>query len=238
MNRIQAILTVTLILAGPAWTGLASNESNRQITKVYDVKWRKAGDLASLLRGFPHTRVNPNNRPFNTITVLAPPDQHLIFQELIRKYDTPPKQVLFEFYILGAKRDGEGTKNGLPANIRDVVEDLSALTKYQKFEVFGHPMITVGEGGGNSLSLKTKAHFVLEIGGVRVVPGPDRTSIVVDRFQFGAEGAEITASIATPFVAASGETLVIGTSHVSNSSDLSDAVIVVVTPTVLESPSP
>ncbi len=38
----------------------------------------------------------------------------------------------------------------------------------------------------------------------------------------------------TPFVAASGETLVIGTSHVSDPSEIGDAVIILVTPTVLE----
>lgn len=42
------------------------------------------------------------------------------------------------------------------------------------------------------------------------------------------------ASLTTPFVAASGETLVIGTSHVSDPSEIGDAVIILVTPTVLE----
>lgn len=293
MNRMQAILSVNLVLAAPAWTELAQAQAqgSELITKVYEIKWRKAEDLASLLEGFADTAVNPEqlanrlqlikklptakgvamlmegneavpsplkgvNSAFNTITVSATSDQHLIFQELIRKYDTPPKRVVFEFYILSATREGEGTRNGLPAPIREVLEDISSLTMYRQFEVLGSPVITVSEGGGNPRSLKTKGQFALEIDGIRVVPAEDRKSIVVDRFQFGAADKKIdekdllkmlainrrhaglsaysAASVVTPFVAASGETLVIGTSHVSDPSEIGDAVIIVVTPTVLD----
>ena len=293
MNRTRVILIVNLFLAGPTGTALVQGQSqgNELITKVYEIKWRKAEDLASLLDGFADTPVNPEqlakrlqlirsqpipkalamlmegneangsrfkgvNSAFNTITVSATPDQHTIFQELIRKYDTPPKRVVFEFYLLSAKRDGAGTKNGLPAPIREVLEDISSLTMYRQFEVLGSPVITVSEGEGKPRSLTTKAQFFLEIDGIRVVRAADRTSIVVDRFRFGAADKKIdekdllqmfamhrghaalsaysAASLSTPFVAASGETLVIGTSHVSDPSEIGDAVIILVTPTVLE----
>ena len=95
----------------------------------------------------------------------------------------------------------------------------------------------------------------MEIEDIRVVPELDRASIVVDKFYFGAAEQTIagdvllrryadkpsaalsaysTASLATPFIVASGETLVIGTSQVSDYSELGDAVIIVVTATVLE----
>ena len=263
MNRIRAILIVNLFLAGPAWTELAQGQPQESelITKVYEVKWRSAKDLASLLAGFVNTTVKGKrptivSNPFNTITVSAAPDQHAFIQELLRQHDTRPKRVLFEFYILGAARRGEGTKNGLPASIQEVVDDISSLTKYRQFEVLSSPVITVTEGGGSPRSLKIKGQFFLEIEGIRVVPELGRASVVVDRFHFGAAdhrashdlimkmyamnrgsaalSASSTASLATPFVAASGETLVIGTSQVSEPSELGDALIILVTPTVLE----
>ncbi len=263
MNKLHAILIVNLFLAGPAWDELAQGQSqaSKLITKVYEIKWRKAEDLASLFNTLPGSR-DHGKRPavvsnaFNTITVSAPPEQHGIVKELLRQHDIPPKRVLFEFYILGASRDGEGTKNGLPAPIQEVVEDISSLTHYRQFEVLASPVITVSEGGGNPRSLKIKGQFFVEIEGIRVVPELDRASIVVDKFHFGAADKKIandfllrmyamgrgsgnlsaysTTSLTTPFIAASGETLVIGTSQVSDSSELGDAVIIVVTPRVLE----
>ena len=290
MNRKRAILIVNLFLVGSAWTELAPGQpqASELITKVYEIKWRTADDLASLLGSFPHTTVMRQQGKgsltaeepvankmanatgsgqhiigvsdvFNTITISAPPEQHLIFQELIRKHDTPPKRVLFQFYVLGARRQGEGTKNGLPASIQAVVDDISSLTQYRRFEVLGSPVITVNEGGGDPHSVAIKGKAILEVSGIRVVPAPDKTSIIVDKFRFeaGYEGldntllfrfpgvtqrapslAELarfsTASIVTPFVAISGETLVVGTSHLSDTSELGDAVIIVVTPRVLE----
>lgn len=280
MNRMPAIFTVNLVLAGLAWTELAQGQpqASELITKVYEIKWRKAEDLATLLAGFPDIRGNREQRSerrpranvsighrvtgiskaFNTITISAPPTQHHIIQELIHKYDTPPKRALFQFYILGAKLHGEGTTNGLPASIKEVVQDIASLTRYRQFEVLGSPVITVSEGGGNkqSSNSKIKGRFVLEVAGMRVVSAPGKTSVVVDKFRFEATDKKIdkdillslsainktsaavsaysTASLATPFIADSGETLVIGTSHVGDSSELGDAVIVVVTPTVFE----
>ena len=263
MNRMQAILIVNLFLAGAARDELAQGQSHasKLVTKVYEIKWRKAEELASLFNTLPGSRDHGKHpavvsNAFNTITVSAPPEQHGILTELLRQHDIPPKRVLFEFYILGASRDGEGTKNGLPAAIQEVVEDISSLTNYRQFEVLGSPVLTVTEGGENPRSLKIKGQFFMEIEGIRVVQELDRASIVVDRFYFGAADMKIdsdfllrnfamkrgsaalsaysTASLTTPFAAASGETLVIGTSQVSDSSELGDAVIIVVTPRALE----
>ena len=263
MNKLHAILIVNLFVAGPAWDELAQGQpqASEWTTKVYEIKWRKAEDMATLLETLPGptargTLPTEVSNAFNTITVSASSEEHRTIQELLRQHDIPPKRVLFEFYILGASRDGEGTKNGLPAPIQEVVEDISSLTRYRQFEVLASPVITVSEGGGNPRSLKIKGQFFLEIEGIRVVPELDRASIVVDKFHFGAADKKIandfllkmyamgrgsgnlsaysTTSLTTPFIAASGETLVIGTSQVSDSSELGDAVIIVVTPRVLE----
>src|SRR2546428_3585403 len=100
-----------------------------RVPRIYEIRSRKAEDIAELLRPLYVTGVP--NQTFNTLTIRAGESEHTRIAELIHKYDVPPKMIEFQFYILKGNRSGTGMKDGLPENIKKVINDIASLTRYQ-----------------------------------------------------------------------------------------------------------
>ena len=77
---------------------------------MYQIKWRNAVEITGVLAGFVGARLSASNA-FNTITVTTDPDvDQAVFQNLIQKYDVPPRTVEFQYYLIKASAPGQGLK--------------------------------------------------------------------------------------------------------------------------------
>ena len=249
MNK--ALWLLLLVMTDVPLRAQESKSDMLPVREIYEIKWRKADDIAQLLKGFVRGNVGVS-RAFNSITVEARPGEQTFAAELIRKYDTHPRKVGFQFHILKALRTGGGIEDGLPPAIQEVIKDIASLTRYQRFELLSSPMITANEG--NALS-GLSGHVILEMTGIRVVYSDQKEDvrIVVDEFRFetrapvstnlaatlalgGKEPRGATlASFQTSFSVADEETIVLGSSEIGEAKhEFGDAVIVVVTSHVID----
>src|SRR5207247_10166094 len=110
---------------------------------------------------------------------------HTLLQNLIQKYDVPARTVEFQFYLIKAMAAGEGLKDGLPDEIKKVVSDVAALTRFKSFELLDSPVVRASEGKEIDISGKGTYFYSLELGGrgVSIVTTDEKKQqILVDRF--------------------------------------------------------
>ncbi len=237
--------------SGKAETTQQNPDGPPYFAKIYEIKSRKAFEIAEVLQGFYPGASMAVNPTFNTITLSVNQSQHAIIADLIQKYDVPAKMVEFQFYILKANRSGTGVKDGLPEKIKKVINDIASLTRYQSFELLDTPFIRAAEGREASLSGKGLFYYRIGLGRVGVVSSsPALKSTSEAKYQIRVDGLEVwfslptvdgqgkisyrDAGVKTDISLADGETIVLGASQLNeDSKNAGDAVITVVGAKVL-----
>ena len=254
LRRISGLFIVAVLIVSTAW----AQQTEGPVAKVYEIKYRKAEDIAKLLLGMNVELVNGSiNTAFNTFTVRANWEGHSTVEELINKYDIPRKTIEFQFFLIRATMAGEGLKDGLPEKVQRVVREIAGLTKYKSFEVIDSPFIRVQEDNrasltGNGIYDYSMMFFVQ--GGVSTGSAEVKNrQIRIDRFQISFSGSKDGAraealkklgvspptrspsqSLDTSFNIAEGETVVIGASQIESGDKAPGAaVITVVTAKIL-----
>ncbi len=137
---ILIAITVGLLASGVAWP----QEPKERTTKMYQLKWRNARDIAGLLGALGCCFSVSDG--FNTISATTDSTGHTLLQNLIEKYDVPARTVEFQFYLIKATAAGEGLKDGLPDKIKKVVSEVAALTRFTSFELLDSPVVRASEG--------------------------------------------------------------------------------------------
>jgi len=234
---ILVAVIASLLASGFAWS-----QEPKQTTKVYQIKWRNAVEITGVLAGFVGARLSASNA-FNTITVTTDPDvDQAVFQNLIQKYDVPPRTVEFQYYLIKASAPGQGLKDGLPDKIKKVVNEVAALTRFKSFELLDSPVVRASEGKEIDLSGKGIYFYSLSLGGrgVSIVTTDDKKQqVLVDRFgvHFSipthpgfADSKFRDVGVTTSLRLGDGETVVVGASQIQDhTKEPAAAIITVVT---------
>jgi hypothetical protein len=216
-------------------------------TKVYEVKYKPAEEIAKLLVGY-NSAINPRelinivpgsiNATFNTFTVRAWPEGHAIVADIIQKYDVPKKTIEFQFFLIKANTAGEGLKDGVPEKVQKALKDVASLTRYKGFELIDAPFIRLEEGGGTAtLDGKGIYSYNLRIIAPEIVFEENKGQISIHRFmvQFNvpaitSEGNPFSRQIRldTPFRITEGEIVVLGASQIEREGKNSGAAIITI----------
>lgn len=138
---------------------------------VVPIKWdfqishRNPENIFSLLRSHFGTKKVHNLSPtLRTISVLAPPEDIEEMKKLVKKYDSPLKQVWVEVVIIEASGNGS-KKPKLPPELSSIVDKLQSLFKFGRYEVIGRADAmglegaTISFGTGYSEEEKSKSIF-------------------------------------------------------------------------------
>ena len=239
----RKILALMLALTVPcAW----SQQPQEVVSKIYQMKWRSADEIAGVVAGFRDGQTDFSVSPsFNTLTVRTNEKNHIVIGELIRKYDVPAKTIEFQFYLIKATSAAEGMKDGLPEKIRKVMAEVAGLTRYKGFESVDAPVLRASEGKQSQLSGKGQYFYGLSLKGVRIVlTDTGKRQIRVD--EFGVNFSIPTGysekqylirdvGVNTSFTIGDGETIVVGASQIrEESKDQAAALITVVTARVID----
>jgi hypothetical protein len=229
--------------------------------KIYDIKWRDPEEISELLMpfaSFPGHEFVGANPAFKTVTVRGTPEILAVIDGLIKKYDVPARELEFQFFLLRGRKTGTGVKDGVPEDIRKVLEDVSSLTAFKSFDLIDSPIVRATEG--RPVSVDSKGDNIsgrIDLSPpVLVTTDSGTLQIRIDRFQLRCEfpGYEVlappepgqepqrigegkyrTAGMETSFRIADGETIVVGSSGVRGvGSEPGDAVIAVVRAKVLK----
>ena len=241
-KRILIALFLGLLTAPVAW----SQKAEELVSKIYQMKWRSAHEIASVIEGFrDHQTGFSISDSFNTLTIKTNEKNHIVIGELIRKFDVPAKTIEFQFYLIKATAAAEGMKDGLPEKIRKVMAEVAGLTRYKGFGSMDAPALRVSEGKEAHLSGKGHYFYRLGLKGVRVVvTDTGKRQIRVDEFGVNfsiptgySEKEYLLRDIGvnTSFTIGDGETIVVGASQIrEESKDQGAALITVVTARVLD----
>jgi hypothetical protein len=252
LRRISSLFLVAVLIVSTVW----AQKTEGLVTKVYEIKHRKAEDIAPLLIGMNVELLNGTiNREFNTITVRANSEGHAAVEELIKKYDIPRMTIEFQFFLIRAAISGGALKDGLPEKVQKVIKEIAGLTKYKSFEVIDSPFILVQEDSQASLTGNGAYDYGIQFHvqkGVSAGAGEAKNRQVrIDRFQIkfsdlkalaedrkNASAKAITSSYSqsldTSFNIAENETVAIGASQIDAGASTSGfAVITVVTAKII-----
>jgi hypothetical protein len=150
------------------------------MTRVYDLKWRSAREMAEILSGF-DIRFE-YSATFNTLTVQGTEPQHSVVSELLKKYDVAPRNIELRFYLLRASTEGEGIKNGLPENVRAVIDDIRDLTKYRSFELVDSPVMRLIEGRSAKVYGGGAVSYSVDLQRSQVIEDESGLRVRIDRF--------------------------------------------------------
>ena len=132
-------IMASLLASGVAWP-----QGPERTTKMYQLKWRNARDIAGLLGGLGCCFSVSDG--FNTISATTDSTGHTLLKNLIEKYDVPARTVEFQFYLIKATAGVEGLKDGLPDKIKKVINEVAALTRFKSFELLDSPVVRASEG--------------------------------------------------------------------------------------------
>jgi hypothetical protein len=229
-----------------AFVAVAPVLAQEVTTKIYEIKYKKAGDMVKLLVELPEIELIPAsiNETFNTFTVRAWGKGHAMVADIIRKYDVPNKTIEFQFFLIKANITGEGLKDGVPEKVQKALKDVASLTRYKGFELIDAPFIRLKEGNRES-SLDGKGIYSYDIRIVtpKITAEENKNQISINNFAIrfnvpaiNSEGKTIIRPItlSTPFSIVEGEIVVLGASQVEREGkDPGAAIITVVTAKIL-----
>lgn len=179
MKRKTLIVLILAALTG-GWLAAQSKDDQKK-TVVYDVKWRESYTMEAIVRQFTTGRVS--NTAFNTLTVTATEREHVVVEELLKKYDVPAKNFQLQCYLLKASISGEGIKDGVPDFVRDVVQDVASLTRFTHFELIDAPILRVSDGSAASITGETPISYSISIGRNHVVEADGSHHLRIARFE-------------------------------------------------------
>jgi len=249
IRRIFYFLVILSLTTVP----VLAQQQDTFTTKVYEVKYKRASDIAKLLIGYDSKTYTQSqillipesiNEAFNTFTVRALPEGHAVVAEIIQKFDLPDKTIEFQFFLIKANITGEGLKDGVPDKVRKALNDVASLTRYKGFELIDAPFIRVKEGRNRAfLDGKGIYSYSLALLNPQIVIEKDRSQINIDEFEIGfsvptvnSEGKSFNRNILLriPFNIAEGEIVVLGASQIEREGeDPGAAIITIVTSKIL-----
>ncbi|MGI8782712.1 MAG: hypothetical protein ACR2L2_03545 [Acidobacteriota bacterium] len=247
MRKSLILCFIAVVFAAPAFAQKA--ETGEPVGRIYEIKWRESGEIVEMLDGIVDKGRMRVGRSFNTITVIGKEAEHAVVRELIQKYDVPAKTIEFQFHILKASRTGQGMRDGVPEKIGKIVQGITALTRYQSFELLDAPSIRVQEGKEAVLSGQVRHHYSIRLGRVRMArDSSPRQQILIDAFmisfavRIGYDDNPVAKPIyrdvivKTSLTIADGETIVVGASQIQppGKDPADEAIITVVTATVVK----
>ncbi len=215
-------------------------------SKVFEVKYRDAGNLATVLRqlgsGFKGASVSANSE-FKTITVRDFPENLATMEEAIKRLDTPaaprPNIELHIHVLIASNTSGAGdTPAQIPAELKDVLTQLRGTLNYRNYELAATVIQRLtetqrglqGTGTGeishaNPTGLDVAMPYQYVINSVSLVQNPSGAPTVqINEFMFVATTDKDRAQVQTALNLRDGEKVVVGTATIRNR-----ALIVVLT---------
>jgi hypothetical protein len=215
-------------------------------SKIFEVKYRDAGNLATVLRqlgsGFKGASVSANSE-FKTITVRDFPENLATMEEAIKRLDTPaaprPNIELHIHVLVASNSSGPGdTTTQVPAELKDVLAQLRATFNYRNYELAAtvvqrmtetqHGLVGTGAGEvshANPTGLDVAMPYQYVINSVSLVQNPTGAPTVqINEFTFKAQADKDQIQVQTALNLRDGEKVVVGTATMR-----SRALIVVLT---------
>jgi hypothetical protein len=145
-----SLIFVPALLAQPADTRTTTKPEDNYVTekgfksKVFDVKYRDANSLASVVRqlgsGFKGALVTPSSE-FKTLTVRDFPENLATIEEALKRLDvpsTPRPNIDLQMRVLIASNNSAYVTPAtaeLPADLKDVVKQLRETLSYRNYEL-------------------------------------------------------------------------------------------------------
>jgi hypothetical protein len=248
IRKLFYVLIIVSLFSAP----LLAQQEGTPTTKVYDIKHKRADDIARLLIGYDSKIDDKNqitlfpgsiNESFNTFTVRALPEGHAMVAEIIKKYDVPDKTIEFQFYLVKANTAGEGLKDGVQDNVRKALKDVASLTRYKGFELIDAPFVRTKEHHPAALDGKGIYRYDINILSPKITVEENRNQISIDNFsvRFSVRMVDPKGkatfsdfSLSTPFNIVEGEIVVLGASQIEREDkDPGAAIITIVTAKIL-----
>jgi hypothetical protein len=226
------------------------NNPNRNLTerdfksKIFEVKYRDPGKLASVLQGLGSRSASVSaNSEFKTITVRDYPENLVIMEEAVKRLDTPvaprPNIELHIHVLVASNSTGPGdTTTQVPAELKDVLTQLRTTFNYRNYELAATVVQRVtdtqrglqGTGTGeishaNPTGLDVAMPYQYFINSVSMAQNQSGAPTVqINEFTFVATTDKDRAQVQTALNLRDGEKVVVGTATIRNR-----ALIVVLT---------
>ena len=204
-------------------------------SKLFEIKHRNPNEIVDVLRqlgsGFKGAGVTANSE-LKTLTVRDYPENLAIIEEAIKRLDTPvaptPGIELHMYILVGSKSGGTPQ---LPAELRDVVEQLQATLTYKNYELVTSIIQRLKETnrglrGQGTLELtqalttdgKTSLPYLYVINEVSLrEASAGKPTIQIGEFSFTTTDKDI-ARVQTALSLRDGEKVVVGTATVKDKS--------------------
>lgn len=207
-------------------------------SKVFEVKYRDAYNLATVLRqlgsGFKGASVSANSE-FKTITVRDFPENLVTIEEALKRLDTPaPPRPNIELHIhvlIASNTSGTSdTTAQVPAELKDVLTQLRATLNYRDYELAATVVqrltetqsVLQGSGAGevsgpNPTAPNTPMPYQFGLRSVSLVQNPTGAPTVqIYDFSFMATVDKDHAQVQTALNLRDGEKVVVGTATIRN----------------------
>jgi hypothetical protein len=101
----------------------------------FRIRYRDPTDMVNLVRPYCDNDVTVS-RKLGTITVKETAETLEAIEQVIAKYDVPPKQIWLEVVLVMASGSGEGEPT-YPEEIEEVVRKLGPLFRFSEYEIIG-----------------------------------------------------------------------------------------------------
>jgi hypothetical protein len=141
--------TILILLAAAA--GLSAQKAEF-VTRIYELKYADARNLAGLLQAFSPHHINADPQ-LHALTIDVNKDSIPEIEEMIRRFDVPPppvKNVEVTIYLLSAL--GQPSAAALPAELESVVKQLKGMFSYKGYQLIDTLVIRCREGLGGEAS--------------------------------------------------------------------------------------
>jgi hypothetical protein len=231
-----------------AVTGLAfAQDGNRQVQKIIEVKYRNP---ERIMRIIPQSNVLARaDSEFHAIVVSGPAQMVAEYEEMVKKFDTPPPNVELTGYLVSAS--SREAADDLPKDLAPTAKQLHGLFAYKSYRVFQTLILRSRDGRGaqDSGTLpNSNSQYELSYASASVSPGTPR-AVHIDgiRLEISTPSGQLTATgpltdknghldsrratVQSDIDMNEGQYVVVGKSS-TNSSD--DALILIVTAKVVQ----
>ena len=217
-------------------------------SKIFDVKYREASSIASVLRqlgsGFKGAGISANNE-FKTLTVRDFPENLATIEEAIKRLDTPaerPSSVQMHMHVLlASNRTGATPSAETPAELKDVITELRGTLTYKNYELITSVLQRLTEtnrglngsglaqvpGAQTGVITASYEYFVNQLSFVPSAAGGQ--AIQIQDFSFTLMGEGIRGKVQTALNLRDGEKVVVGTATINDR-----ALIVVLIPKIVK----
>jgi hypothetical protein len=115
----------------------SSETGMKLIRKDFVIQHRDPVEIFKLVEPYVSRTLRPVfSEKLRTISVQGTPEQIALINEMIQNYDTPLKQIWLEVFLIQASGDGK-SPHEYPKEIKDIVNKMQTLFKFEKYEIVG-----------------------------------------------------------------------------------------------------